>query len=614
MSGILGHFAVPGGTVDRRTYARGFAALSHHGRHGRALVEGSSWMLGRQIGERDPGAVTGNDEPRALLAGQGAIWVAHDGHLDNRAELCRRLGLPAATTPDARLLVRAYEAWGEGMFEHLVGPLALVVVDGRRKRVMAGRDALGDRLLVWAQAPDGGLVVASEEPALLASAFVSDAPDDVALAHFLAVRPLPPGRTFFRDVNALPAGHYLTWDGGAVTVARHWNPPVWLAGDPRSPGEWVDEARVRFREAVSCRMPDPERAAVLMSGGLDSTAIAVEAAEILAEARGVPPSESGLHTISWIFDEMPAADERRWIEATTGALGLRSSRIVADGAWPLSGDAPWPIAPALPAQTVYRRLLESSYARAREAGTPVLLSGDFADQLYVGSQAWLRELLDARRWGTAVVCATWEALSPRGRGLGLRAALGRAFRPAGRPAAPPPWLTEGAAGLLEPPPELPPALRPEQLAAVTAGWAIPYENPVAARAAVELRRPYRDRRLVELFLRMPALALHRPGWPKWLTRQMTKGRLPELVRRRRRGTTMLPLAQRGLAERELPVVRAWLGRPDALWPAFVRRDWLEASFPADLAAGHDGAASLVPWSCLCLEMWSARREAGEVAA
>ena len=607
MSGIVGLFAPPGGTVDHEAFRRSLAALSHHGRHGSVAEERASWALGRQVFETPATAHPGGRGGPSLAAPgrHPRVHVAHDGRLDNRRDLCGQLGLVPSLAPDAEILVRAWEAWGEGMFERIVGPLALLLVDERTRRVVAGRDALGDRLLVYRRLPDGSLLAASEEQALLAPESEAAALDETAIAHFLAIRPLPPDRTFFRDVRALPAGHALTWSDGASTLRRHWTPPLEDRFDPRTDGEWIEEAGYRFREAVRCRVPSPGRVAVLMSGGLDSTSIAAEAAELTRPT-----------TISWVFEELAAADERPWIEAMSGSFDLRSIRIPADGLWPLaeSPGRPWPVSPNLPAQTIYRRLLEASYARAREAGASVLLSGDYADQLYVGSRAWLRELLRQGRWLTAAWRGLGEAAAPRAAKLGLRSAIGGLLRRSGVPSEPPEWLTDDAVGLLEESSGVPRANRPDQLAAITAGWALPYENAEAARAGIEIRRPFRDRRLVELFLRMPAHVQYRPGWRKWGTRQMMNGRLPDPVRRRRRGTTMLPLAQRGLVEREIDTVRHGLSGPGTLWPRYVRRDWIREHFPADLADGRDGASSLVPWNCLCLELWLARREAVEAAA
>ncbi|HEX2254787.1 MAG TPA: asparagine synthase-related protein, partial [Thermoanaerobaculia bacterium] len=148
------------------------------------------------------------------------------------------------------------------------------------------------------------------------------------------------------------------------------------------------------------------------------------------------------------------------------------------------------------------------------------------------------------------------------------------------------------------------ARRRQAVASPASARAASLEVARANRAGIDMRRPFRDRRLAEFFLALPAHQLYRPGWPKWVLRQAMRGVLPEPVRRRRRPTTLYPLFLRGI-EREHEAVRALLGRRDALWPRYVRREWLDRAGPGAAGTG-DGIGSVVLWRCLCLEAWRSR--------
>jgi hypothetical protein len=82
-----------------------------------------------------------------------------------------------------------------------------------------------------------------------------------------------------------------------------------------------------------------------------------------------------------------------------------------------------------------------------------------------------------------------------------------------------------------------------------------------------------------------------------------KGVLPEAVRRRRRPSTLFPLTVRGLAEREVATVREVLWNPEALWPRYVRRQWMQSGFPREMVRGRDGLSSFVAWRCVTFELW-----------
>jgi asparagine synthase (glutamine-hydrolysing) len=126
----------------------------------------------------------------------------------------------------------------------------------------------------------------------------------------------------------------------------------------------------------------------------------------------------------------------------------------------------------------------------------------------------------------------------------------------------------------------------------------------ARRHGVELRLPFRDRRLIEFALRLPAGRLARPGWRKRLVWLAADGWLPDAVRLRRRMSDLGPLFARGIGEREHAVVRRLLFGPGPqLWRRFVDPALLE-DFLATAGSGASGLPTLVFWQCLAAELWA----------
>lgn len=178
-----------------------------------------------------------------------------------------------------------------------------------------------------------------------------------------------------------------------------------------------------------------------MSGGLDSTSVtALAARELERSSRG-----ARLRSISWVFDELPAADERPFIEPTAEHLGLDSCTIPADREWPLCALESWPVPADAPWQGLYRRLQDRAYAAVRQAGATVLLTGEFGDHLYDGAAFWLRDLVVEGRRADA-----WRGIRRELRGQPLwalarpgpaRSAVLRLFGWRGRRKVVPEWLT-----------------------------------------------------------------------------------------------------------------------------------------------------------------------------
>lgn len=617
MSGLALLSHRDGAPVPEKVFAAVLGALDHRGPDGRdrlhlpaaGLGHQHFWTTPEEVGERQP-----------LASASGRVHLLFDGRLDNREELREALELPVAPgrlLSDARLVLAAYERWQEGCFERLLGPFALALYDAGNRRVLCARDPLGGRGLYY-HLGERFLAVASEEAALLAHPAVPAGLNEATVARFFAVEAPAPGETFYAAIRELPPGWALALEAGDLRL--------WPWGEVKSGGEARryrrdDDYAEHFLEllgkSVRARLRAVGPTAVLMSGGLDSGTLAALAARQRAEAG----EEGPLTAISWVFPQLPAADEREYMEALFQGCDLDAVPIPGDDAWPLSDLRSWRPDPSSPLEGLYRRLQLRAYQALRERGGRVLLTGDGGDQLFAGGASWLRDLLAEGRLVTAVreVISGLRQLGQAPAGVGLKSGLSRTLgrRPRRSP-GPPPWLTEEACHLLDGAGEPPAAgdghRRPEQLRSLLDTRltnAVVLAAGKASRMGVEVRRPMRDRRLVELALSLPAHQLYRPGWPKWILRQATRGLLPEPVRLRRRISTLFPLYARGLVERPAAAVDRVLNDPRARWRRYVRPEWLAGVYPERIRAQLDGVEAVVPWRCLCFELWAARGPTGE---
>ncbi len=545
---------------------------------------------------------------RRVRLRRAGLDVLFDGRLDNRQQLFDQLlpesaGLRGAS--DIELAVLAYRRWGVRCFEQFLGPFAMAVVDTESGRLVAGRDPLGDRTLCYHQG-SSEMVIATEASAILDHPSVSSRLDEVTLAKFFAVDAPASGSTFFAEIRELPPGHVLVYDRNKLRLEQFWPPAELPSIRYRTDGEYVEHFRSLLVESVRCRMPSSSVPAVLMSGGLDSTSVAALAASELDDRE----AGTRLPVISWVFDDFPGADERAFMDPMIDRFSLSAHRIHGDGDWPLRDLQSWPLNPNAPWQGLYCRLQNKAYAAARRAGATVLLTGEYGDHLYQDGALWLRGLLAEGRW-----VESWQALRREvgeqsllgiARGGPVRGAVARALGVRRRQSAQP-WLTPAAQRLADSESSTAPSALPGVLDPRCAHTAS-LEVSNASKSGIDVRRPFRDRRLIEFVLSIPAHLLYRPGWSKWILRQAMAGILPEPVRLRRHVSSLLPLAARGLAERELSTVRDLLAEPEALWRRYVRSDWLSTAFPQRLQQQLDGIEAVIPWQCICSELWTQNRK------
>jgi len=123
------------------------------------------------------------------------------------------------------------------------------------------------------------------------------------------------------------------------------------------------------------------------------------------------------------------------------------------------------------------------------------------------------------------------------------------------------------------------------------------ERFYAGRYGIEIRRPFRNRRLVEFALALPAYQLYRHGLYKHILRTAMQGILPETVRTRERKTALNSLFFRGL-EREKISLNAYLQDPSLDWWVYIRTDWLNNSL-----LERRGRAMVMPWYCIAYNKW-----------
>lgn len=258
MCGIAGVY----GPGDVRAMTR---RLAHRGPDDEGFYESGEVRLGaRRLAVID--LETGH---QPLATADGSHWIVYNGELFNylelRAEL-EALGHAFRTKSDTEVVVTAYRAWGARCLERFVGMFAFAVWDGRE--LFLARDRLGEKPLFYAR--DGArFLFASEIKALLAELPVRPRLDD----RFPVLEAVLEPDTLFQGIDALLPGHYLTFDGSSLRVARYWALPEGPV-DPRPEAELVEELRGLLQDAVRLRLRSDVPIGLFLSGGLDSSLLA----------------------------------------------------------------------------------------------------------------------------------------------------------------------------------------------------------------------------------------------------------------------------------------------------------------------------------------------------
>lgn len=130
------------------------------------------------------------------------------------------------------------------------------------------------------------------------------------------------------------------------------------------------------------------------------------------------------------------------------------------------------------------------------------------------------------------------------------------------------------------------------------------ETFYANRYGIEIRYPYRDRRLAEYMLAVPSHQLYNRGRFKHILRNALDGLLPDEVSQRIEQSSLMPLSRRGLVERERSTVQRYLHESHALWTRFIRPEALEQAGQQP----DDGPEKLITWWSIAAGIWQEKRD------
>ncbi len=253
----------------------------------------------------------------------GTLWVVYNGEIYNFAELRTRLqkqGHTFKTRSDTEVILHEYEQKGDACLSSFNGMFAFALWDSRKKRLLLGRDRLGIKPLYYTLTPDG-IAFASELKALLQLPGVERHLNEQALCNYLTFRYVPGAQTMFSGIHKLPPGHFLIVENGAVSdLQEYWDltfAPNTHVG--RRDEDLVEEFDILLARAVKSHLVSDVPLGVLLSGGLDSTAMA-------AYMQGLGVTD--LKTFSVAFDTGGVYDERPFAREAAQAYNTDHHEIV----------------------------------------------------------------------------------------------------------------------------------------------------------------------------------------------------------------------------------------------------------------------------------------------
>jgi asparagine synthase (glutamine-hydrolysing) len=222
-------------------------------------------------------------DPRShqpMVSGCGRYVISYNGEIYNFRQLrddLKNRGTHLRTLSDTEVVLELFALEGAAALKRLRGMFAFIVWDRIAKRGFIARDPYGIKPLYYANT-GRGLLVGSQVKALLATGLVAREPDAWGQAGFWLLGSVPEPHTWFKNICALPAGHFA-WiqDGRVEQPIRFWDIATAWREAPRN-AQTLDDVQERIqgalRRSVSAHLVSDVPVGIFLSGGIDSGALA----------------------------------------------------------------------------------------------------------------------------------------------------------------------------------------------------------------------------------------------------------------------------------------------------------------------------------------------------
>ena len=507
-------------------------------------------------------ARTEADQPK--MANNDRHLFVFDGRLDNRTEIAANLTNFRNIIDQISDAELAFQSWldgGEAAVKQWCGEFSFIGWDGRESSVVAGRDHMGLRALCYHVTAER-IVIASAPRAMFALTDVERAIDEQKIADQLVQLFHDGERTYFKDIRRVLPGHLLCVNAQNVRNLKYWSleevPDTRYANDD----DYVEAGRAIFDEAVKAHVSGETKIGTFLSGGLDSSSVAVTALQHLPEDQTLPaftwvPSKDwdGRCREGVYGDETPFVEEICRLYPRLKPNFVRSEGHglfhQLDEFLDYSGVAP--------RNAINLCWIHDIHMAARDQGLNVLLDGGMGNM----SLSWSGEGVLLERWQQADYINLLRDIvtGPAGlKGVYRRLTHMLLFRIA------PDWVHSQYSRLrgnrnplslwqrfsainpqfasemnveqrmehygwdfFSKPVRDTRALRAQLLAGSFSQERADVYQAFRAMYGVETRDPFSDRRVVEWCLGLPESQFRRFGESRWLIRRMMKEQLPDTV-------------------------------------------------------------------------------------
>ncbi len=325
------------------------------------------------------------------------IYVVADTYITNKdliKEKIDSLGYKLTSNLDEELIAILYKEFNKGFVECIEGAFAIIIYDAKTKKMYIVRDRIGEKTLYYAEMPYG--VVCSTELKTILKQFIHTPQINYnsLLSPIRFTGGIDKRNTFIEQIKRVEPGEIIVISNEAGALRnKYWERK--RTYDNVEPEDKVKDTILQMiQSSVNNAMTSDKKVAVMLSGGIDSSAIAA-----LAKKGGYE-----VHTITAGYSGSHAQDERDVAKRFASEQGFIYHELEftpEDYKKSFAELTDFLDEPMTDSTAIVQWML---FRKVKEMGFDILLGGMGGDELFYGYPAWnkLGDSLKLRRQHEAI--------------------------------------------------------------------------------------------------------------------------------------------------------------------------------------------------------------------
>lgn len=216
--------------------------------------------------------VKNGKQPMKRKINNNTYTITYNGELYNTNVLRNILitrGYEFKTECDTEVLLLLYVEFKEKMLKYINGIFAFAIYDENNNSIFLAKDRLGIKPLFYSTVNDK-FIFCSEIKGILASKFVSPIVSKDELIELFALGPAhTPGKTYFKDIYELKAGHYAYYKDNKLDIVKYWDLIEKKLLDDDD--EIINNVKYLVTDSTKRQLVSDVGISSMLSGGLDSS-------------------------------------------------------------------------------------------------------------------------------------------------------------------------------------------------------------------------------------------------------------------------------------------------------------------------------------------------------